>query len=40
MKLQATTSQIQNIKFILNFILLTTTKNMACIQKHPTWDLF
>jgi len=36
MKLQATTKQIQNTKFILNVIFLTKFKNMACMQNHPT----
>jgi len=40
MKPQATTNQIQNTKFVLNFILSTTFKNMAYIQKHPACDLY
>jgi len=38
--LQAIIKQIQNTRFVLNFILLITFKNMAYIQKHPAWDLF
>jgi len=40
MNSQATTKQIENTKFVLNLILSTTLKNMACIQKHQNWDLF
>jgi len=40
MKPQATIKQIHNTKFVLNFILLTAFKNMAYIQRHPTWNLF
>jgi len=36
MKPQATTKQIQNTKFVLNLIHLTTFKNMVYIQKHAT----
>ena len=40
MKPKVTNKQIQNTKFVLNFILSTTFKNMTYIQKHPLWDLF
>jgi len=40
MEPKATIKQIQNAKFVFNFILLTILNDMEYMQKHPTWDLF
>jgi len=36
MEPKATIKQIQNAKFVFNFILLTILNDMEYMQKHPT----
>jgi len=35
MKPQGTIKRIQNTKFVFNFVLSATLKNMVYTQKHP-----